>query len=106
LYTTRERYECGFPGSIPPSTTTWAPWQGPVGILFERGSTRGLARTRPDGTVRTLRYAAENQYLGSWALVERSVSEPERLLREYYEQHQPIPWGRRRFVSRRGRVER
>ncbi len=43
--------------------------------------------TRPDGTVRTLRYAAENQYLGSWALVERSISEREGLLRDYYEQH-------------------
>jgi hypothetical protein len=86
-YTTRERYGCGFPGSIPESTTAWAPWQGAVGILFEQGSTRGLAMTRPDGTVRTLRYAAENQYLGSWALLERSARDRERLLREYHDQH-------------------
>jgi hypothetical protein len=101
-YTTRERYGCGFPGSIPESTTAWAPWQGAVGILFEQGSTRGLAMTRPDGTVRTLRYAAENQYLGSWALVERSVRNRERLLREYHEQHRAFleedPGGVRRYL--------
>jgi len=86
-YTTRERYGCGFPGSIPESTTAWAPWMGAVGILFEQGSTRGLAMTRPDGTVRTLRYAAENQYLGSWAMVEHAAAHRERILREYHEQH-------------------
>lgn len=101
-YTTRERYGCGFPGSIPESTTAWAPWQGAVGILFEQGSTRGLAMTRPDGTVRTLRYAAENQYLGSWALVERSVRDRERILREYHGQHRAFldedPGGIRRYL--------
>jgi hypothetical protein len=86
-FTTRERYGCGFPGSVPESTTAWAPWMGAVGILFEQGSTRGLAMTRPDGTVRTLRYAAENQYLGSWALVEHATAHRERILREYVEQH-------------------
>ena len=87
-FTTREVYGCGLGTSIAASTTAWAPWIGAVGILFEQGSSRGLALTRPDGSVRTLRYAAENQYLGSWALVERASRDRDRLLREYYAQHQ------------------
>lgn len=59
--------------------------------------------TRPDGTVRTLRYAAENQYLASWALVERAVEERERVLGEYHDQHRAFleeegPGGVRRYL--------
>ncbi len=100
---TRERFPCGLALSLPASTTEWTPWIGSVGILFEQGASWGLALTRPDGSVRTLRYAAENQYYGARALIERAAGSRARLLREFHDAHvrfleEPEAEGVRRYI--------
>lgn len=91
-YMTRERYNYFYPGY----TTSYSSYQGGVGMLFEQGSTRGLALTRPDETVRTLADALEQQYTAAWTAVRLAATERERLLREYHEgQREAVESGRR-----------
>ncbi len=80
-YLTRERYNYLYPGY----TTSFSSYQGAVGMLFEQGSTRGLAIKRPDGSVRTLADALQQQYTAAWTALQTAVRYRERLLREYYE---------------------
>ncbi len=78
-YTTRQFYNYFYPGY----TTSWTSYQGTVGMLYEQGSSRGLALERDDGTVRTLLDAATQQYTAALTLVRTSVANRERLLRDY-----------------------
>jgi hypothetical protein len=80
-YMTGERYNFFFPGY----TTAWSNYQGAVGMLYEQGSSRGLALRRPDGSVRTLRDAADQQYTAAWAAASLAAADRETLLRESYE---------------------
>ncbi len=82
-YMTGERYNYFYPGY----TTSWGSYQGAVGMLFEQGSTRGLALRRPDGSVRTLADALEQQYVAAWAAVRLAARDREMMLREYVEAH-------------------
>ncbi|WP_410336900.1 M14 family zinc carboxypeptidase [Longimonas sp.] len=82
-YMTRERYNYFYPGY----TTSYMSYQGAVGMLYEQGSSRGLALTRPDGTVRTLGDAIQNPYTGFVAALEHTASERETLLTEYVQAH-------------------
>lgn len=79
-YMTRERYNYFYPGY-----TSNRGYQGAVAMLFEQGSTRGLALQRADGSVRTLRDALQQQYLAAWTGVRTAAANRETLLREYYE---------------------
>lgn len=78
-YMTRERFNFFYPAY----TTTWLNYQGAVGMLYEQGSSRGLALTRPDGTVRTLADATRNQYIAFEAALGLVAAEREELLRDY-----------------------
>ncbi len=80
-YLTRERYNYLCPGY----TTSFSSYQGAVGMLFEQGSSRGLAIERPDGSVRTLAEALEHQYTAAWTALRTAVRYRKQLLREYYE---------------------
>lgn len=80
-YMTRERYNYFYPGY----TTSYSSYQGSVGMLYEQGSSRGLAIERPDGSVRTLGEALEHQYVAARAAVRASVRERQRLLDDYVE---------------------
>lgn len=80
-YMTRERFDYFYPGY----TTSFGDYQGAVGMLYEQGSSRGLALERPDRTVRTLTDALEQQYLAAWTAARTSVANRERLLREYHD---------------------
>jgi hypothetical protein len=71
----------------PAYTTSYLSYQGAVGMLYEQGSSRGLALTRSDGTVRTLADAARQQYVAARAATELAARERAPLLREYYEGH-------------------
>lgn len=82
-YMTRERYNYFYPGY----TTSYMSYQGAVGMLYEQGSSRGLALTRPDGTVRTLSDALTNQYTALGAALEQTASSREELLRAYVDAH-------------------
>ena len=82
-YMTRERYNYFYPGY----TTSYMSYQGAVGMLYEQGSSRGLALTRPDGTVRTLEDAIQNPYTGFVAALEHTANERETLLTEYVQAH-------------------
>jgi hypothetical protein len=82
-YMTRERYNYFYPGY----TTSYSSYQGAVGMLFEQGSSRGLALTRPDGSVRTLADALEQQYVAAWTTARTAVARRAELLREYYDAH-------------------
>ncbi len=82
-YMTRERYNYFYPGY----TTSQGSYQGAVGMLYEQGSTRGLALTRPDGSVRTLADALEQQYLAAWTAARYAAANREQLLRDYYDAH-------------------
>ncbi|MEN8375528.1 MAG: M14 family zinc carboxypeptidase [Gemmatimonadota bacterium] len=78
-YMTRERYNYFYPGY----TTSYHSFRGGIGMLFEQGSTRGLAMDRADGSLRRLFDAAEQQYLAAWTTSRTSAQNRERLLRDY-----------------------
>jgi hypothetical protein len=77
-YMTRERYNYFYPGY-----TSHRGYQGAVAMLFEQGSTRGLALGRGDGSVRTLADALEQQYVAAWTTTRVAATRRADLLREY-----------------------
>jgi hypothetical protein len=79
-YMTGERFNFFFPGY-----TAYVNYLGTVQMLFEQGSSRGLALKRPDGSVRTLADALEPQYLAALAATRLAARERETLLAEYHE---------------------
>lgn len=82
-YMTGERYNYFFPGY----TTSYGSYQGAVGMLYEQGTSAGLAIHRPDESVRTLAEALEHQYVAAWAALRTAAGSREELLRDYYEAH-------------------
>lgn len=82
-YMSGERYNFFYPAY----TTSFLTYQGAVGMLYEQGSTRGLAITRPDGTVRTLEDALMQQFTAGWAAVRMTAARREEMLQDYYRAH-------------------
>jgi hypothetical protein len=82
-YTKREMFNYFYPAY----TTSYLSYQGAVGMLYEQGSTRGLALKRSDGTIRTLADALEQQYIASLALVRTAAAHRQEMLRDYYNAH-------------------
>ncbi len=78
-YTTKQFYNYFYPGY----TTSWTSYQGAIGMLYEQGSSRGLALERSDASVRTLLDAATQQYTAALTAVRVSAENRERLLRDY-----------------------
>lgn len=78
-YMTAERFNYLYPGY----TTSWGSYQGAVGMLYEQGSSRGLAITRPDDSVRTLADALEQQYTAARAAVDLAAARRRELLSDY-----------------------
>jgi hypothetical protein len=97
-YMTGERFNFFFPGY----TTAYTNYLGAVGMLYEQGSSRGLALERPDRSVRTLADALEQQYIAAWAATRLAARERQALLRDYYESHRAAiadgARGARRYV--------
>jgi hypothetical protein len=79
-YTTRELFDYFYPGY-----STSMRYLGAVGMLYEKGSSRGLAINRSDESVQTLSDALEHQYLAAWTAARTSVRERGTLLSEFYE---------------------
>ncbi len=84
-YMTGERYNYFYPGY-----TSNRGYQGAVAMLFEQGSSRGLALERPDGTVRTLADALEQQYVGAFTAARLAATNRVELLTDYYESQRGI----------------
>jgi hypothetical protein len=86
----------------PAYTTSYLSYQGAVGMLYEQGSSRGLAFERPDGSVRTLRDAAHQQYVAARAAANLTARERQALLRDYVDAHRQATsdgqTGTRRYV--------
>lgn len=82
-YMTGERYNYFYPGY----TTSYGSYQGAVGMLYEQGSTRGLAMTRADGSVRTLGAALNQQYTAAWSALRTTATNRRELLQRYHEAH-------------------
>ncbi len=80
-YTTRELFNFYYPGY----TTSYNSYQGAVGMLYEQGSSRGLALERGDGTVRRLADAANQQYTAAWTAVATAARERRTLLAEFHD---------------------
>jgi hypothetical protein len=78
-YTTRELFNYFYPGY-----TSNRGYQGAVAMLFEQGSSRGHALERPDGTVRTLADALEQQYVAAWTAARTAATGREELLNDYF----------------------
>jgi hypothetical protein len=78
-YTTHELFDYFYPGY------TAGSYLGAVGMLYEKGSPRGLAINRSDETTLTLAYAIEYQYLAAWTAARTAVRDRTRLLTDYYE---------------------
>ena len=78
-YMTRERYNFFYPGY----TTSWGSYQGAVGMLYEQGSTRGLAMERADESVRRLADALEQQYTAALTAVRTASGRREEFLADY-----------------------
>lgn len=97
-YTQRDIFNYFYPGY----TTSWGSYQGAVGMLYEQGSSRGLALERDDGTTRTLDQAEEQQYTAARAAVALAAREREALLRDYRDAHEEAlalgRTGTRRYV--------
>ncbi len=83
-YMTRERYNFLYPGY----TSSYGSYQGAVGMLYEQGSSRGLAGLRGDASVRRLADALEQQYLAAWTAAYTAASDRRELLQSYYDSHQ------------------
>lgn len=79
-YTQREMFNYYYPGY----TTSYGSYQGAVGMLYEQGSSRGLALERSDTSVRTLADALEQQYTAAWAAVHLASTERRQLLSDYH----------------------
>jgi hypothetical protein len=82
-YTTRELFNYFYPGY-----SSNRGYQGAVAMLFEQGSSRGHALERPDGTVRTLAQAVEQQYVAAWTAARTAATNREALLADYYASQQ------------------
>lgn len=82
-YMTGERYNYFYPGY----TSSFGSFQGAVSMLFEQGSSRGLALERPDGAVRTLSDATEQQATAAWATVTTAAESREELLLDFRRAH-------------------
>jgi hypothetical protein len=82
-YMTGERYNYFYPAY----TTSYGSYQGAVGMLYEQGSTRGLAMTRADGSVRTLRDALDQQYTAAWSAVVTAARNRGERLERYHQAH-------------------
>ncbi len=80
-YATRDQYDYFYPGY----TDGYQVFQGALGMLYEQGSSRGLALTRPDRSTRTLSDALGQQYTAAWTAASFVASQRETLLREYYQ---------------------
>lgn len=80
-YTQREIFNYFFPGY----TTSYGSYQGAVGMLYEQGSSRGLALERPDGSVRQLVDATAQQLTAAFTAVQTAARERRRLLEEYHQ---------------------
>jgi hypothetical protein len=97
-YTTGELFNFFYPGY----TTSYGSFLGGVGMLYEQGSSRGLALMRRDGTVRTLREALEQQYTAAWAALQLAARERVTLLREFHDSYRAAvedgTRGTRRYV--------
>jgi hypothetical protein len=59
-------------------------------MLFEQGSSRGLALERPDGTVRTVADALEQHYVGAWTAARLAATRRVELLTDYYESQRAV----------------
>lgn len=80
-YATRDQYDFFYPGY----TDAYPVFQGALGMLYEQGSSRGLALRRSDRSTRTLSDALDQQYTAAWAAARFVASQRETLLREYYQ---------------------
>ena len=78
-YFSRERYNYFYPGY----SEAFSVYQGAVGLLYEQGSTRGLAITRADDTVRTYRQSIDQQFEAAWATLRFAAQRRQDLLRDY-----------------------
>lgn len=100
-YLTRESYNYFYPGYAEVRA-----YHGAVAMLFEQGSSRGLALERSEGPVRTLAQALEQQYLAAWTGVRTAAANRELLLREYYESQRgavnPVGGTRRYYLPNDG----
>jgi hypothetical protein len=79
-YTKREIFNFFYPAYF----TSYMTYQGAVGMLYEQGSSRGFAWELSDGTVRTLRQAAFQQYTAFRAMIGLSSDRREELVTDYY----------------------
>lgn len=79
-YMTRERYNYFYPGY----TTSYSSYQNSVGMLYEQGSSRGLAIERPDGSVRTLAEALEHQYVAAWTAARTAAEQRDEILADWH----------------------
>jgi hypothetical protein len=84
-YMTGERYNYFYPGY-----TSNRGYQGAVAMLFEQGSSRGLTMERPDGSVRALKDALEQQYIAAWTAARTSAANREQLLTQYYQSQRAL----------------
>ncbi len=82
-YMAGERFNFYYPAY----TTSFLTYQGAVGMLYEQGSTRGLAITRPDGTVRSLEDALMQQFTAGWAAIQLTAGRRAEMLGDYYQAH-------------------
>jgi hypothetical protein len=79
-YMTRERFNFFYPGY----TTSFGSYQGAVGMLYEQGSTRGLALERADESVRLLGDALEQHYTAAWTAARTAAGARQELLGDYH----------------------
>lgn len=80
-YTQREMFNYYYPGY----TTSYGSYLGAVGMLYEQGSSRGLALERSDRSVRRLADALEQQYTAAWTAVRVAADRRHELLTDFWD---------------------
>jgi hypothetical protein len=80
-YMTREAFDYFYPGY----TDTYGSFLGAAGMLYEQGSSRGLALTRSDRSVRTLAEALEQEYTAARTAARFAATHREEMLQQYYD---------------------
>ncbi len=78
-YFRREGYDEFYPGY----GSSWPIYTGAVGMTYEQATTKGGTIRRTDGTILTLREAAQHHYAAAWATLTTAAQNADALVRDY-----------------------
>ena len=79
-YFTREAYDAFYAGY----GASWPAYYGGISMTYEQASTRGLVRSRTDGTTLSYRETIRHHFVASLSTLETAAAHREKLLDDFY----------------------